>query len=103
MRFMYKKKGQSSIEFSTLIIILLAVFLAVGTYFKRGVQGRWKSAADDLADQYDPLTADTNITYTLTSDTDTRLTTIDDTKGVWTTRTDNTNSIESKSGFLQVN
>ena len=103
MRFMYNKKGQTAIEFSTLVIILLAVFLAVGTYFKRGVQGRWKSAIDEVGDQYDPLTADTNITYTLTSDTDTRLTTVDDTLGVWTTRTDSTNSIESKSGFSQIN
>ncbi len=103
MRFMYNKKGQTAIEFSTLVIILLAVFLAVGIYFKRGVQGRWKSAIDEIGDQYDPLTADTNISYTLTSETDTRLTTVEDTLGVWTTRTDSTNSIESKSGFSQIN
>ena len=104
MVFMYRKKtGQSSIEYITLITILLAVFITIGTYFKRGVQGRWKSAVDDLGDQYDPLTADTNITYSLISDADTRLNSITDTAGVWTFRTDTSTSTEIKSGYLQVN
>ena len=102
--FFYRKKtGQGSFEYITLITIVLAVFITVGTYFKRGVQGRWKSAVDDLGDQYDPLTVDTNITYSLTSDTDTRLNSIQDTTGVWTFRSDTTTSTEKKDGYLQVN
>ena len=101
---MYRKKnGQSTFEYITLITILLAVFITIGTYFKRGVQGRWKSAVDDLGDQYDPLTADTNITYSLISDADTRLNTISDSAGIWTFRKDVTTSTETKNGYLQVN
>ncbi len=104
MRSDYRKKnGQSVIEYVVLITILLAVFITIGTYFKRGVQGRWKASVDDLSDQYDPLTTDTNITYTLTADTNTRLNSISDSQGVWTFRSDTTVSTETKSGYLQVN
>ena len=36
------QKGQSPLEYTIIIIVLLSAFLAAGTYLKRGVQGRWQ-------------------------------------------------------------
>lgn len=51
-----KKKGQSLLEYTILIIFILIVFLAFQKYIVRGLSGRWKSSADALGygRQYDP-------------------------------------------------
>ncbi len=46
------KKGQSTLEYAILIIIIIAALLSLQTYVKRGVSGRLKSSADDIGDQY---------------------------------------------------
>lgn len=48
------KKGQSTLEYAILIIIIMAALLSIQVYIKRGVQGRLKSAADDIGDQFSP-------------------------------------------------
>ena len=47
-------RGQSALEYTTLIVCLIAALLAMGTYIKRGVQGRLKESGDELGQQYDP-------------------------------------------------
>jgi len=47
-----RKKGQSTLEYAILIIIILGALLSVQVYIKRGVQGRLKQAADDIGSQY---------------------------------------------------
>jgi hypothetical protein len=100
-RYLIEKRGQSPLEYIILITIILGAFLAVGTYFKRGVQGRWKMSVDDLGDQYDPRVADTNVRYVLNSTTLTRIESLYDNTsgGWWTYREDHSNSTESKSGY----
>ena len=49
-----KSKGQTTLEYAVLIIIIIGALLAVQTYIKRGVQGRMKSATDDIGDQFSP-------------------------------------------------
>ena len=49
-----KKRGQSTLEYAVLIIVIIAALIAIQTYIKRGVQGRLKSASDDIGDQYSP-------------------------------------------------
>ncbi|MCP3685697.1 MAG: hypothetical protein GY861_23875 [bacterium] len=53
---MFKKfrkiKGQSTVEYAVLIAIVIAALISIQMYIKRGVQGRLKSAADDIGDQY---------------------------------------------------
>ena len=49
-----KNKAQSTFEFVVLMIVVVAGFLTVQIYFKRGIQGKWQSTADDLGEQYDP-------------------------------------------------
>ena len=47
-----KRKGQSTLEYAVLIVIVIAALLAMNQYIKRGIQGRLKSATDDVGDQF---------------------------------------------------
>jgi len=59
------RKGQSTLEYAILIIIILGALLSIQVYIKRGLQGRFKQAADDIGDQYSP--GNTNLTKTTTT------------------------------------
>lgn len=48
-----KKRGQSTLEYALLIAIVVAALLAIRIYMKRGVQGRLRSATDDIGEQFD--------------------------------------------------
>jgi len=41
-------KAQSMIEYVAIIIVLIGVFIAMGTYYKRSLQGRYRQAGDAL-------------------------------------------------------
>ena len=51
-KFLRKIKGQSTLEYAVLIIIIIGALLSIQVYIKRGVQGRLKSAADDVGEQF---------------------------------------------------
>jgi Flp pilus assembly pilin Flp len=95
------RRGQSMIEYSVLVVIVLAALLTIGTYFKRGVQGHWKTAVDELGDQYDPRFASTNIIHRIDSNNQTYISVVEDSikGGYWTKRQDFMESEESKEGF----
>ncbi len=95
---MHKIKGQSALEYTILVIIILGAFVATSSYIKRGIQGRWKSSIDDLGDQYDPRYSDVDINYTLDSNQEMKIITLPAPGGVWTQRTDTSNALESKKG-----
>ncbi len=46
------RRGQSTLEYAVLVIIIVGALLTVQNYIKRGVQGRLKSSTDDIGDQY---------------------------------------------------
>ena len=60
--FLNKKKGQSTLEYAILIIIIIGALLSIQVYIKRGVQGRLKQATDDIGDQFS--VGNTNVTKT---------------------------------------
>ena len=93
-----RKQGQSLMEYSILIIILLGVFLAMNTYVKRGIQGRWKASVDGMGDQYDQRTVNSVVNYTTISNTSSDIRLVQDaTSGKeWTQRTDTTDTTENK-------
>ncbi len=67
-----KKKGQSTLEYSVLVIIIIGALLSIQVYIKRGVTGRLKASADDIGDQFS--VGNTNVvrlvtTNSYTSDT----------------------------------
>lgn len=95
-------KGQTAIELTLLLVLVIAAFLAIQNYVKRGIQGRWKDAVDDLGDQYDPRTAITSVTETMTSSTNTQIIAIEEAGGFWTMRTDDSSSVETRVGNMDV-
>ena len=60
-----RQKGQSTLEYAILIIIIIGALLSIQIYIKRGVQGRLKSATDDIGDQFSP--GNTNVVKTMTT------------------------------------
>jgi len=97
-----KRGGQTAVEYTVMIIVLIGAFLAMQNYMKRGVQGRWKAHVDELGDQYDPRTADTNLRTTLSSQTNTEIISMNTAVGYWTRRRDATVSTERKTGYTSV-
>lgn len=93
------KKGQSLLEYVFVILIVLGAFVATGNYLKRGLQGRWKDAVDGMGDQYDPRVANTSLNYAIQQNAETIIRTINAVNGIWTTRTDSTNAVETKTGY----
>ena len=49
-----RQKGQSTLEYAILIIIIVGALLSIQVYIKRGIQGKLKSSADDIGDQFSP-------------------------------------------------
>src|SRR3989338_5895528 len=51
-----KTKGQSLIEYITLIVLILGAFLVFQKYIARGFAGRWKSVGESMGQGriYDP-------------------------------------------------
>ena len=96
------RRGQTTLEYIVLIIIVMGALLAISNYFKRGLQGRWKTAIDDMGDQYDPRTADSVIRHTLTQNTNTTIIAMNDVGGYWTQRTDSSLSTDQKTGNVTV-
>ena len=96
------KKGQTSIEYIVLVTIVLGALLGISLYFKRGLQGRWKAVVDDVGDQYDPRVATSATLYRLFLNSDTRISTVNGVNGFWTTRADSSNSVETRTGQLEV-
>ena len=52
LQFLNQKRGQSTLEYAVLIVVIIGALLTIQVYIKRGIQGRLKSAADDIGDQY---------------------------------------------------
>ncbi|MDE2221698.1 MAG: hypothetical protein KGK03_01365 [Candidatus Omnitrophica bacterium] len=52
LQYLNNKRGQSFLEYSVMIVVVVGALLTLQVYIKRGVQGRLKSAADDIGDQY---------------------------------------------------
>ena len=47
------RKAQSTLEYAALIAVVVVGLIAMQTYFKRGLEGKIKSSADDIGTQYD--------------------------------------------------
>jgi hypothetical protein len=63
------KRGQSTLEYAVLIIIIIGALLSIQVYIKRGVQGRLKQATDDIGDQFS--VGNTNVVKIMTTSSNT--------------------------------
>src|SRR5271170_1419508 len=52
LQYLNQKRGQSTLEYAVLIVVIIGALLTIQVYIKRGIQGRLKSSADDIGDQY---------------------------------------------------
>ena len=46
------QRGQSVLEYSLMVVVLIVVILAMNVYFKRALQGRWKETSDQVGKQF---------------------------------------------------
>ena len=100
---MLNRKAQSTMEFSAVVIVVIGALLVISTYVKRGIQGRWKAAVDDIGEQYDPAYMNTRVTHVITGTTTTTITTREADAGrIWTEREDVTDGSESRFGYTRV-
>lgn len=67
---MQNKRAQTTLELSILIIIVVAALLSMSIYLKRAMQGKLRTVADDVGEQYSP----TNMNSDTTSSTDSTIT-----------------------------
>ena len=104
MKMRKNRQGQSILEYTMLIIIVMGVLLTMSNYIKRGFQGRFRESTDDLGDQYDPRVTDASILHTIVSNTLSKIKVYNATnlEGFYTQRDDLTNSTERKQGSYTV-
>ena len=66
---MFKRKGQSTLEYALIIAVVVAGLLLMQHYVRRGFAGRLKTASDDMGEQYDPTAYRGSFTINQTSNT----------------------------------
>ena len=101
------RKAQSMLEYTILLIIVVAAFMTMQIYIKRGFQGRWKQAADGLGDQYDTSAFNSNIRTTLNTTSESHVyanygITYNERNGMMTYREDQTTTVEKKEGAAHI-
>ena len=74
MRWLAKEKGQTFIEYMAIITCVIAALLAMQFYIQRAVQGRLRSAADQIGDQYAPAQVTGEMTTTINREIHTAVT-----------------------------
>lgn len=101
--FMMRKKcrGQTVLEFVVLFIVLVAAFLGMQNYLRRGVQAKWKENMDSMGKQYDPK-ATANTTYSMETNAMTQIDVVGQPGGYQTWRTDTTNMTETKDDYIKI-
>ena len=75
MRWLAKERGQTFIEYMAVITCVIAALLAMQHYIQRAVQGRLRSAADQIGEQYAPARVTGEMTTTINRETHSKVTT----------------------------
>ena len=61
IRLLRKNRGQSTLEYAILIVVVIMALIGMQAYLKRGISGRMKDSADQIGDQFNPAFASGNI------------------------------------------
>lgn len=92
-----RRKAQSALEYSVLLAIIVGAIVVMQIYIKRGVQGRFREATDDVGEQFDPghqvYSYETKSTSTIHETTNTT--------GVTTQKTEDMNGTETPQQTLR--
>jgi len=54
MRKTINKKGQSTLEYAVLVVVIIGALIAMQIYVKRGVQGKLRESTDSVGEQFSP-------------------------------------------------
>lgn len=95
MRKGLTKRGQSTLEYAVLIVVIIAALIAMQVYLKRGIQGRVRESADQIGEQFSPGYTISN-RYTQTYSKSTEAT------DAYSTRTEIENQWQNRSGWENV-
>ncbi len=68
MKLKNLKKGQGTLEYAIILVVVVGALIAMQWYIKGGYQGKLKQASDEIGEQYSP----THVTSTYTTTTNTR-------------------------------
>ncbi len=90
-RFLRRTKGQSTLEYAILIVVVIMALIGVQGYISRAVQGRQRDASDQIGDQFHAGSFRSNMT-TITSAV------INETADAWSTTTIYVDQSTSRSG-----
>ena len=93
------RSGQSALEYAVLVVIIIGALLSIQFYLKRGIQGRLKSSADDIGDQYS--VGNTNVLKTTNTHSETSETFSNGVSKTLFTAPESTNTVD-KSVILNV-
>jgi Flp pilus assembly pilin Flp len=69
-----RTKAQSTIEYAMMVACLAAALIGMQIYIKRGVQGRIRSAADEIGGQYSATTTRSSLTQSIANPTPVNIT-----------------------------
>lgn len=64
-------RGQSTFEYTAVIVIVAAALLSMAIYLKRGMVGRLRVGADTIGQQYEPRATTSKLTLSVKSTTTT--------------------------------
>lgn len=95
MRKSLSKRGQSTLEYAVLIVVIIAALVAMQVYLKRGIQGRMRESSDQIGEQFSPgYTVSNRTTYTAANTRE-----ITD---QWSTATEIINQFQNRTGWENV-
>jgi uncharacterized protein (UPF0333 family) len=94
-RLLKTKRGQSTLEYAILVVVVIMALIAIQAYLKRGIQGRMRESADQIGEQFSPT--DTSYNFTTRSHSNTT-----ETQDAWSTTTTYTESWQQRTGQEQV-
>jgi len=93
---MLRKRGQSTLEYAVLIVVIIAALIAMQVYLKRGLQGRIRESSDQIGESYSPG-------YTVSNRTTTSASSVTETRGAsGSVNTDITNQWQNITGTENV-
>ncbi len=62
IRLLIKRRGQSTLEYAILVVVVIMALVGIQAYLKRGISGRMRDASDQIGDQFSPEHATSNVT-----------------------------------------
>jgi uncharacterized protein (UPF0333 family) len=102
MRKCLGKRGQSTLEYAVLIVVIIAALIAMQVYLKRGIQGRMRESSDQIGEQFSPgytISNRTTQTYTNTRETTDNVSTTTEIFNQFQNRTGTENVLSANSEY----